>query len=128
MVYFEEKKYQLEFVLEKNKKYLSLTNDDVMGHPVPEELPSSHKPGAINVDEGTTTIIQETQCDDAIPSAWYNWKNRYNYGFDIDTTLSDYLSTITSAKDIKLSRENNWVTVGEPIKFNGTPFVFLNNR
>ena len=39
MAYFEEKKYQLEFDLEKNKKDVSLTNDDVMGHPVPEELP-----------------------------------------------------------------------------------------
>ena len=39
MVYFEEKKYQLEFVLEKNEKDVSVTNDDVMGHPVPEELP-----------------------------------------------------------------------------------------
>ena len=57
----------------------------------------------------------------------YNLKNKYN-GFDVDTTLSDYSSTITSEKDIKLSWENNWVTVGEPKKLNGTPFVFLNNR
>ena len=32
----------------------------------------------------------------------YNLKNTYN-GFNVDTTLSDYSSTITSEKDIKLS-------------------------
>ena len=57
----------------------------------------------------------------------YNLKNKHK-GFDDDTTLSDYLTTISSEKDIKISWENNYSGDYTPIEFNGTPFVFLNKR
>ena len=49
-------------------------------------------------------------------------------GFDLDTDLQTYLSTIKSVKDINLFWHNTGKNDNTPIKFNGTPFVILNKR
>ena len=49
-------------------------------------------------------------------------------GFDTNTDLQMYLSTIKSEKDIRLLWQNKGKDDNTPIEFNGTPFVLLNKR
>ena len=49
-------------------------------------------------------------------------------GFDEDTNLDMYVRSIKTEKDIHLFWQNNFRDDSTPIKFNGIPFVLLNNR
>ena len=49
-------------------------------------------------------------------------------GFNTNTDLQTYLSTIKSEKDIRLLWQNKGKDDNTPIEFNGTPFVLLNKR
>ena len=49
-------------------------------------------------------------------------------GFNLNTDLQTYLSTINSVKDIKLLWQNIGRNDNTPIRFSGVPFVSLNKR
>ena len=55
----------------------------------------------------------------------YNIKNK-SKGFNEDTDLQSYLSTIRTEKDIQLFWHSNYKEDCTPVKFNGIPFAFLN--
>ena len=57
----------------------------------------------------------------------YNIKNS-SKGFDSNTDLRMFLSTINSEKDIKLLWQNMGKSDNTAIQYNGTPFVILNKR